>query len=72
MDQSENQKLSQDEIEAMKRKGVDQEVSLSFVLVRIYTRQRAQGHMTYEVGIAKNEVIFVLNLRALAFLVSDM
>ena len=28
----------------------------------IITRQRAQGHRTYEVGSAKHEVRFVLNL----------
>ena len=38
---------------------------------RLYTRQRAQGHRTYEVGIAKPEVRLLLSLQALAVLVSD-
>ena len=37
-----------------------------------YTRQRAQGHRTYEVGIAKPEVRLLLSLQALAVLVSDI
>ena len=37
----------------------------------IHTRQRAQGHRTYEVGIAKPEVRLLLSLQALAVLVSD-
>ena len=35
------------------------------------TRQRAQGHRTYKVGIAKPEVGLLLSLQALAVLVSD-
>ena len=35
-----------------------------------YTRQCAQGLWTYKVGIAKCEVRFALNLKALALLVS--
>ena len=38
----------------------------------IYTRQRAQGHRTYEVGIAKPEVRLLLSLKALAVLVSNI
>ena len=47
--------------------------SVSFRLVhrKLSTRQRAQGHRTYEVGITKCEVKFVLNLEALDLLDSD-
>ena len=33
-----------------------------FFSIKVQTRQRAQGHRTYEVGSAKHEVRFVLNL----------
>ena len=51
-----------------KPKSISQLVEFS---VCLQTRQCAQGHRTYEVGITKCEVKFVLNLEAIDLLVSD-
>ena len=50
------------------------QVSITGLNCNCDTRQRAQGHRTYEVGIAKPEVRLLLSLQALALLlfVSDV